>query len=275
VVAAFGAALFVLTASACGDKPVDAVQVLTQAADKTASASTAKFAADVSIDAAGRPFSVHETGALDLSGKRAMLRLDASTLGVPGLSGDIEARLVDGAMYMDFSKFFAAAGAAAPPQFAGKRWLKVDYSKALQGAAALGNDPSSFTNALQYLRAVDKNGIEVLGDAKVRGVDATHYRVEIDLATLRKKLADADLPEATRQYVDKSLDTLDEKTMHEDVWVDRDGRVRRQEVEMRMRVAAQSVTMRMKMDYFDFGTTVAADAPPASEVFDASDLVAS
>ena len=275
VLAIVGTAAFVLSVAACGDKPVDAVQVLTNAPEKTASAATAHFSADVTMEAAGRRFTVHESGALDLSGKQATMRLDASKLGIPGLRGDIEARLVDGAMYIDFSKFTAAAGAAMPPQFAGKRWLKMDLSKALQGASALGNDPSSFTDSLQYLRGVDKDGIEEVGEEKVRGVEATRYRVEIDVATLRTKIADAGLPEATRQYLDKSFDAITGKTMHENVWIDHDGRVRRQDFTMHMRVGSDAFTMHMSMDYFDFGATVHADAPPASEVFDASDLVSS
>jgi hypothetical protein len=274
VAALAGTAALVVGVAACGDKPVDAVQVLTQAADKTADASSAKFAADMSMSGGSTSVKVHEAGELDLSGKRATMRLDASQFGLPGLGGDIEARFVDGVVYMDFSKFLAKAG-DVPPEFADKHWLKVDVSKAVQGAQALGNDPSSFTNSLQYLRAVDKDGIEDLGDAKVRGVETTRYGVEIDLATVREKLAAADVPKATRAYVDKGLDAITDKTMHENVWIDHDGRVRRQDFTMHMRVGGDAFTMHMSMDYFDFGTAVHADAPPASEVFDASDLLSS
>jgi hypothetical protein len=274
VVAVAGTAALALGVAACGDKPVDAVQVLTQAADKTADASSAKFAADMSMSGGSTSVKVHEAGEIDLSGKRATMRLDASQFGLPGLGGDIEGRFVDGVVYMDFSKFLAKAS-DVPPGFAGKHWLKLDLSKAVQGSQALGNDPSSFTNSLQYLRAADKDGIEDLGDAKVRGVDTTRYGVDIDLATVREKLAAADVPEATRTFVDKGLDAITDKTMHENVWIDHDGRVRRQDFTMHMLVAGDAFTMHMSMDYFDFGTAVHAEAPPASEVFDASDLLSS
>ncbi len=178
--------------AACGEKPADAVQALAQAADTTVAASTARFAATLTMDLGGQHVTLDETGTLDLSGKEGELRLDASQLGLLGADGDIEARYVDHAMYIDMRSLLGSTGVDAGALLGGKRWMRMDLSQFEEGAAAInGNDPSSFTNSLHYLRAVDKDGIDDLGSAKVRGVETTHYRVDVDVATLREQLDDA------------------------------------------------------------------------------------
>jgi hypothetical protein len=260
--------------AACGEKPVDAAQVLASAPDKTLDASTARIAVDVSVKTDGKTVKLHEEGVTELSGRSAALSLDASQFGLEGIDGDIEARFLHGVFYADFGPVFRAAGDEVPPAFAHKRWLRLDLSKTLEGAAAAnGNDPSSFTSGLQYLRAADKDGIEELGEADVRGEHTTRYRVEVDVPTLRKRLRAAKISSDVRRATEKSFDTIDGDTIRTDVWVDDDGLVRRQHLEMAMHVKGQAMTMRITTELFGFGVTVHVVEPPADEVFDLNDLM--
>jgi hypothetical protein len=153
-----------------------------------------------------------------------------------------------------------------------KRWLKVDLKNAQEGAAALGNDPSSFTEGLQYLRGVAKDGVHEVGPAVVRGTQTTQYRVDVDIATLRRKLRDAKISDALRQFYERSFERLRGDTIHTDVWVDHDGLVRRQAFSLPVQTGATTATVRMRVDLFDFGVVVETQPPPADQVFGLTDL---
>jgi hypothetical protein len=58
-----------------------------------------------------------------------------------------------------------------------------------------------------------------------------------------------------------------------EVFIDDDGLLRRMTMDMNMTTAGEAMTMALKMDYFDFGTDVNVQAPPAGDVFDATGLL--
>jgi hypothetical protein len=257
-------------AAACGSKPVDAVQVLAAAPDKTLAASSARIVVDLRADTAGRTVTVHESGAIDLRRKAGTLRLDGAQFGLP--IGDIETRLVGGAIYVDFAAIIAKGGEQLPPLLRAKRWLKVDLKNLQEGAAAVGNDPSSFTDGLQYLRGVAKDGVHEVGPAEVRGTSTTQYGVDVDITTLRRKLRDAKISDSSRRLYEQGFDRLGTGTIHTDVWVDHHGLVRRQAFTLPVNTAGRTATVHMRVDFFDFGVAVDTQPPPADEVFDLADL---
>jgi hypothetical protein len=269
-----GALMLVLVAvlaSACGDKPVSAVQVLAAAPDKTLAESTARVAGDVTMTIGGKDTRATYDGALELDGGNGTMTMDASSFGLPG--GKIEMRIVDGTVFMDIEAMSAATGEQLPPAFAGKRWISLDVSKLVEGAQAMQGDPgAASTSSLEYLRGVSADGVKEVGEEDVRGEPTTHYRADVDIDTLAKKLRDTNMSSDARDLMQKGLDALDTKTFTIDTWVDHDGRVRRQQYDQSMTVSGQSVRTAMRMEFYDFGVKVDADEPPADEVLSLGDL---
>jgi hypothetical protein len=59
-------------------------------------------------------------------------------------------------------------------------------------------------------------------------------------------------------------------TLPEDVWIDKDGLVRRIKLSVDTQVQDKPFQMAMTMNLFDYGTHVEIAAPPSSDVFDAT-----
>ncbi len=79
--------------------------------------------------------------------------------------------------------------------------------------------------------------------------------------------------ERAREGMQRMLDQLGSKGVPFEVFVDGDGLLRRMTMDMKMTIEGQAMTMSMRMDYFDFGTDVNVQAPPARDVFDATGLL--
>jgi hypothetical protein len=263
-----------LGASACGEEQASAIEVLAAAPDKTLDASTARTTLDIDVSVGGKTNRIEMNGVVDLRTGDGVLHADASQFGVPGFDDELETRVVDGISYVDFGPVFASADDDLPPQLEGKRWMRFDFSDAQEASEALGSDVSSTSNNLQYLRGVSKDGVEEVGQEEVRGEGTTHYRVEIDLRIVKEKLRDADMSDDARAFMEKGLRQFREETMPAEVWVDDDGRVRRQDLEMALRSPAGGIDMDLRMEYFDFGVEVDVEKPPAGEVFDLELLAA-
>ena len=69
------------------------------------------------------------------------------------------------------------------------------------------------------------------------------------------------------------LDQLGAKSVPFEVFVDDDGLLRRMTMDMTMTIEGEHMSMKVSMDYFDFGVDVNVQAPPASDVFDATGLL--
>jgi hypothetical protein len=155
----------------------------------------------------------------------------------------------------------------------GKSWVRLDLEKAGKAAgidfsqlmsAAAGQNP---TQALELLRA---NGdFSVVGQESVDGVDTTHYHGSVDLA----KAAAAS--GATADIVKRLIDLGAPSQVPVDVWVDDAGFVRQYKTSYDQTFGGQAVSMGMTMNMSDYGTPVEISAPPADDVFDATELASS
>jgi hypothetical protein len=126
------------------------------------------------------------------------------------------------------------------------------------------NDP---TQVLAFLKGA-ADDVEAVGTENVRGTETTHYRATVDL---RKAIEGADGitdPETFERF----LEQIDDETVDVDVWIDDDGRARRMEYGMAMQLPQGAVEIESAMDWFDFGTEVDVEPPPADQVTDISDL---
>lgn len=163
----------------------DPAQLIAASADATTNAKSARMTGDMTMDVLGRKVSFTIDGTTAFDNSRADIKMDMSAmLGmIPGAPAKlvVEARMVDGAMYMNFGDMMRAiaGGRELPPSLRAVKWLKIDVSKLTKGGA--GSSPSSFTQYLEYLRGVAKGGVQTVGSDTVRGVTTTHYTAAIDL----------------------------------------------------------------------------------------------
>jgi len=148
----------------------------------------------------------------------------------------------------------------------GKQWIKLDVSKL--GKAA-GLDLGKLMSGTQFqpsdlLGMLTSEGakIQELGPATVDGVATTHYRVTIDLA---KALQSKGLTSPLLNGV-----TAQMKTATSEVWIGKDGLVRRVKISYNVPHGAKAMRMAMTMSLYDYGAHLSIAAPPSSQVFDAT-----
>jgi hypothetical protein len=225
-------------------------QAVRSAYDKTAEEDTARVKLRVRTSAQGASQTANGQGAVDLDDGDSVM-----TLTVQGQQ--IEQRVVDQVLYQKMPKGQTPGG---------KPWIKIDLGKV---AAQQGTGDQSMSDPAQsaaYAKAITDKDVTKKGTATVNGVQTTHYRVSVDVAelpngdTLRKQVG---------------------PTLPMDVWLDDEGRMRRQQMDMTVKApeatqrssadassAPEKVTVRTVMDFTDFGTEVEADEPPAGQVTD-------
>jgi len=153
----------------------------------------------------------------------------------------------------------------------GKQWIKLDLTKLGKSAGLdLGQLMSSSqlqpTDLLGMLKAEGAK-VQKRGRATIDGVATTHYRVKIDLA---KALQASGLTSPTLKDVAGRM-----KTATDDVWIGKDGLVRRIRLAYSLETPSGNPHAVMTMDLSDYGAHVSISAPPSSAVFDATELAQS
>ena len=153
----------------------------------------------------------------------------------------------------------------------GKTWMRIDLAKAGKAAGidlgqlmgGAGQNPSD------WLALLRSNGeFSEVGHETVDGADTTRYHGTVDL----EKAAAGDGPAAAT--IKRLLDLGAPTKYPLDVWVDGAGYIRQFEMSYDETLSGNTVSMSMIMSMSDYGTTVDVSAPPADQVFDATDLAA-
>ncbi|MYR41809.1 hypothetical protein [Streptomyces sp. SID5910] len=250
--AAGGSTASTSASSSAGARQQDTTAVR-NAYDRTAEAETAKMTMKVKADANGKSVTADGRGALDLAE-------GDSTMTITAEGQSIEQRVVDQVLYQK-----------APDQKAagGKPWMKIDLKRV---AGQQGANPQQIGDPAQsaaYAKAVTDKDVSEVGTEKIGGVDTTHYKVSIDVAKL---------PGGAQ--LGKQIGP----TLPMQIWLDDEGRIRRQQIDMALKAPAsaqpessaapQQVKVSTLMEFSDFGTDVEAEAPPAGQVTDVTDQVA-
>jgi hypothetical protein len=263
---------------ACGGAEVSPEAAVAEAATKTSGAGSSRVAFEGSVGGGGLPqaFAFTGEGAVDYESRQARLSYDMSEV-MPG-GGELELLMDWPVMYMRFPE----AVASELPE--GKSWVKFDLGAV---GANLGIDLDQLmqlnqgdpSQVLTYLRGVTE-GVEELGEEKVRGVTTTHYRALVDVRKSAEQAAgslDAETRRALQESVDRLVELTGTKVMPMDVWIDEEGLARRISMSFDMNVpeATEKMRMEMSMEFFDFGTAVDVNPPPADEVLDLNELVGS
>jgi len=153
----------------------------------------------------------------------------------------------------------------------GKRWIKLDVSKLGKSAGLdvgklLSGSQLQPSDLLGMLRSEGAK-IRRLGSATIDGTATTHYRVTVDVA---KALDSKGLTSPLLGTVEAQLPKLPE-----DVWISKDGLVRRVGTSYGFTVAGRQLRIRLAMNIFDYGTHITIAAPPSGDVFDGTQLAQS
>ena len=245
------------------------------AATKTVESGSSRVEFTISMKLAGESIDMSGSGAFDYRNPRGSLSYDIE---IPELgSVRMEMRMVGTKLYLRMPS--AMMRTLAP---SGKPWLGVDLRKSLDKMGLGGLDfaqQQDPAQALQFLRAASAD-VKEAGSSVVKGVEVTRYVGRMDLReAVEAGLDDLELTEAERAKARRGMqwmmEQLDATSLPFEVFVDDDGLLRRMTMDMRMGLAGEDVEMSITTDYFDFGTRVDVQAPPARDVFDATGLLGS
>jgi predicted small lipoprotein YifL len=232
----------------------------------TAKEKSAKVAFDTKVAGGGQTLRMTGDGSVDFQNQGARMTFDVGDLlrgsGLPASANERWTILTQGpVLYMH-------APTLAQQLPGGQEWLKVNVEALAKSRRIdLGqfrqltqSDPAQM---LAYLRAAGGK-IEKVGEEKVRGVDTTHYKAEVDL----DKVA-GQAPPSLRQAFRTSIQSLERglgtHTIPVDVWVDENDLVRRLEEHLPV---AGGGKIDFAVDFFDFGTPVSVTPPPAAQTLD-------
>ena len=258
--------------AACGSAKSSA-EVVAAAPGKTVAERTAKISQRLRItpspDAGGEasPVVLTGKGAVDFANRRGRVVTNAG-------GQTIEAVFAGTTVYQHIPAMAAAGG--------GRDWFKVDFDTLGEavGVEGLGNllqsqssDPAA---SLQYLRGASGEVTKV-GKEPIRGVDTTWYSTTVDLSR-----AAAEAPPEVGKTIRQITEAFGIERIPVEVWIDSSGRARRvrQEVDYSSSGAAGRFpagtlpeSVEITLEFYDFGTSVSVELPPADEVADLADAV--
>lgn len=288
LLASLGLVVFVLSGcantpankvAAPGDSAGDSLPALLDAMQKTKDAGSARMAIDLTFTAQEQ--TVHITGDVesvmdpsDPASLRERAVLDIPSLGmVPG--GKVEVIVGKGSVLYLRAPMFASFIPATTP------WIKLDPSALPQSQGDLGAATAAVNPAAILAAIKDSLTVEEVGADTVDGSATTRYRATLDVVKLLPLVADIVQEQPTDAQLQETIDKLKEaglETLPIDLWVDEAGFLK--QVRMSLDLSGLStdhsaVSFSLTLTYSDIGEHISIDVPPASQVTDISDLLAS
>ncbi|NEC76741.1 hypothetical protein [Streptomyces rochei] len=240
------------SASSSADTREQGTTEVRAAYDKTAEAESARMTIKMNLAAEGETVTSDGKGVLDLEEGDSVMTLTVQ-------DQTIEQRVVDQVLYQK------VPGQKAP---GGKPWIKIDLEK-VAAQQGLGNqqfgDPAQTAG---YAKAITDKDVTKVGTEEIDGANTTHYKVSVDVSKL-----------PGGEQLSKQVGP----TLPMQIWLDDEGRLRRQQIEMSVKApvsasakpdssaSPQQLKMSTVMEFSDFGTEVNAEAPPAGQVADMTD----
>lgn len=251
---------------------------VTEAADATAAARTARVAYEAMFEGAEGSYSFAADGEVDHSAQQS--RFDYDMSGLPGMGAEnVEVRFDGPTAFVRFP--------GGPPDVElpeGRDWIRLPPPEAPEEAnaptpaldlAGVQQDPTQF---LRYLRAgaVD---VQEEGREDVRGEPATIYTALLDMnrvvAAGGQGLAEDEVGRAESLRAAEALrDQVGNAEIPVTVHVDAEGRIVRVllSFDLQTGTVGGAVSALTTTDYFDFGTDVQVEPPPEGQVVDAADV---
>ena len=249
----------------------DGLGPIKTAFDKSSKAGSAKFSFSLTIKAkslSARGATITGNGAVDTKQQVATFTINLGPLSaLAGAAGAIPSTvdgvLVDGVVYFHVPGIAQTLGK-------GKEWLKVD-PKTLPSSTTGGVNPGSVQVGPSTLtHMLSSVSVHRIGSVRVRGTQTTKYRTTVNVARVVSVL-----PTKQRGPALKSLRKTGIKAVAVNVYVSGNGYVRRVTTALGFAAGKQGrASIGLTLDFYDYGTTVTATAPPASKTADAGPLLA-
>jgi hypothetical protein len=270
-------AVVTLVLTGCGTQE-SPVTLLAAAGTQTQEAGTAQFS--LTQDFEGGPIdgqSVEATGAIDFAEQRGHLEFDLSSLaptGTPAAGNTTFRAVFDGTtVYMQLP----IPGLPTP-------WVVIDASEleGLEGLEQLNSFSNDPTQTFAFLKGASDD-IEEVGTEDVRDASTTHYRMTVNL-----EQAAEEAPEEAKKFLEQQIEVLGTDELPMDVWLDDEGRVRRQSFQIDLSQldleaagatpppgapSEMTGTITTTTEYYDFGSEVVVEIPPADQVTDLLDVI--
>jgi hypothetical protein len=272
VVATGALAAAPLALTACGGGGPSS-KTLVDAADRTLSSSTFTATYESSLQVTGQKgaISFQGSGVVDTHTHRSRVGVDLSSLASEsGAKGDLSAfrgeEVVDSngdlVLYLRIPFYSDHLPASKP-------WLRIDYGRTLRqrgiavNSLTLDQDPGQY---LEFLRGATGK-VQKLGEQTVGSVQTTHYRGALYILGFPQALSGARRT-AAEHLADRIVQLTKTSTFPTDLWIDKDGRVRRMTFDY---VVAQSdtnpaVDYKLTLEYSEFGQDKPVELPPADEI---------
>lgn len=159
------------------------------------------------------------------------------------------------------STFYVAIPAAEQAEMDGKKWMKMDLSGLGTSSEELARSFENMDPVKGVETLLNGKSVTVVGEETVDGVQTVHYSA---VGTVESYLELQD--EATRKSVQDQFAKAGVTEIKSDVWVDEKYQPRR--VHMVMGALGD-----FTMNYTDYGTAVAVEAPPANETLDFKEML--
>ncbi|HEU5105953.1 MAG TPA: hypothetical protein VFU11_08930 [Solirubrobacterales bacterium] len=229
------------------------------AAERAESAPGARFTmrAIYTSPSLEQPLVAHGKGARNSRTGRSRAALSVET---PQAPGRIQVESIgDGtSIYMRGS----AVGTELP---ADKEWVRLEpFLGHSESEAMLGGGDAD--SSLQMLGSA--GDVETVGTEQVRGRTTTRYRAVVDLDDYADALREEGKDEMADLY-EKYAD-LAPGPIEVEAWVDSHEILRRLRMVMALPTGGPTLTMDMRMDFFDFGASPRIELPDPASVYDAT-----
>jgi hypothetical protein len=249
----------------CAIERVSAAETIRAAGAATQEAGSAEFEMTSSFEGPdGEPVELEGQGRFDFGSQTGELHLALPD--GPGVPEDAElVQIIDG-----YDIYLRSDALGELPD--GSTWLHVDLADTTEDQAGVdvtalaggSNDP---TAGLALLRAADD--IVDLGEDDVAGTTATHYLTKVDIEAAYE---DADAV-TDRDDFERFLDQLDDPVLEMEVWIDGDGRARRQRWHQPTPTTPGETTdAEITIEFTSFGEPVDIEIPDEDDVMDIDEL---
>ncbi|MEW2315190.1 hypothetical protein [Streptomyces bauhiniae] len=266
-------ALALSTPAACGDAHDD---------DKDRSL-TALRSAERSTD---RAESVRVRSTLSY-GKALSLSSDGALRWHDGVTGHLTIRYTGGALAAAMRKagtpslkarylpdaYYARMSDTFARRAGGRHWIKYGYADLARGGDGFGmylKDQMRNTTPNQSVKMLLASGdVRRVGTERVQGVTATHYRGRVRVADLAGR--DSGLSARELAGLKRQLDQAGVRTETVDLWIDH----RNLLVKKVERADTAQGSLVSTAYYRDYGVRISAEAPPASDTRDFTELARS
>ena len=230
------------------------------AADATRNAGSARvaFTQETSFDR-GPGVELDGSGAFDFAAQNGFFDIQLSK------EAPLAIRMINGAAYLSY-----------PPQMRTSlgldtSWIHIERlppsPTASGGTPFAGTSPGDAVAALEEGSTGLYKALREMGREDVRGVETIRYSATVDLEVLSAKMA------ALRSEFGEPPESTPLTRMTVDFWIALDGVVRRMRQTSETGGAAH-VKVVSQQEYYDFGTAVSVERPPASDVTSFPDFAA-